>query len=167
MTRTLKKIFLLSLLLYLASTLYTRFKDCDFRDFSRKVLYSLPLDAFPLNFLEAKDTISIQIGVLSTSEVAELFKTNPDQFPHCYEGTTLKVANASSKDYIVLRFKNLDAPHWGNIKCYCSCFPHPTVQYISLPWQMKSYYNIVLPYPECLEQDSTKHSTVSVRWKHF
>lgn len=167
MTRVLRSLCLFSLLLYLISSAYIRFKDCGFTDFPSKALYSLPWDVFPLNYLEGKDKVLIQIGVLSTSEVAELFKTNPDQFPNCYARTTLKVDSVPAKDYVVLRFKNIGMPHWGNIKCYFSCFPYPIVQYISLPSQMTSYYNILLPYPQCLGKDSNKSSSVSVRWKHF
>ncbi len=167
MTRVLRNICLLSLLLYLVSTGYTRFKDCHFPDCASKIVYSLPLDAFPLHYLEGKDRVLVQIGMLSKSEVIELFKTNPDQFPNCYVGTTLKVANLPVKDYVVLRFKNTAMWHSGSIKCYFSSFPHPIVHYISLPSQMTNYYNIVLPYPEYVEQDSSKPSSISVRWKHF
>ena len=171
MTRVLKNIFVCFLALYLISTGYTRFKNYGRFSLSLTMIYLLPFDAFPLKYLrmEGKERVFMQIGVLSKASIVELLETNADQFPNCYEGTTLKPPSFElDKDYVVLRFKNnYCSSYWGNIKCYFSCFPHATAERIALPSQMPTYYNFILPYPEFLEKNSQDPCAITLRWKNF
>jgi hypothetical protein len=172
MTRFLRNAFIFSLFFYLVSTACTRLQDFGgYLSLFYKQIYSIPFDAFPLKYLqiEGKERISIQIGTLSASEIAELLKTNPDQFPNCHEGITLKPIHSltSKRDYVVLRFKDHSGAHWGDIKCYFSCFPYPLVQFVSLPYQMTAYYNVILPYSEFLEKNPQNPCAITLRWKNF
>jgi hypothetical protein len=171
MTRFLRNAFIFSLLFYLLSTACTRLQDFHgYLSLFNKITYSVPFDAFPLKYLhiDGKDWVSTQIGVLSSGEVAELLKTNPDQFQNCYEETALKptYSPTSKRDYVVLRFKNSSSDQWGGIKCYFPCFPYPIVQFISLPFRMTAYYNVILPYPEFLEKSPPNPCSITVRWNN-
>ena len=170
MNRIYRKIFLYSLYIYLGSTFYTRIKDCAFDDFPANILYALPWDAFPLKVMgDGRSSVSIQTGILSKSEVEDLLKTNSDTFPHVHEGMTLKHIDIpkSEREFIVLRFKNRDYPSRGAVKCYYSYFPYSISQQLYFPWDKTHYCNVILPYPQFLEQDSSPPPEVSVRWKNF
>lgn len=168
MNRIYRKIFVYSLFIYLGSTMYTRISDCDY-SFPGNVLYALPLDAFPLKYIEGTRSVSTQLGVLSSLEVATLLKTNPDTFPNVYEGMTLKQIEMpeSDRDYVVLRFKNIDYSRSGNIKCYYSYFPYSIMLFLNLPWEKKNYSNVIFPYSQSLEKDSKNSPEVSIRWRNF
>jgi hypothetical protein len=169
MNRIHRKILLYSLLFYLGSTIYVRFGDYCFCDGITRTLFALPWDVFPLNYLEGKQSISTQIGALSSSEVAKLLETNPDEFPNMYNGLRLTKDNLSnaSKEYLVLRFKNTHSRHYFDIKCYFSNFPYSTELVTSLSSLTDSYYNIILPYPEFLEENPQEPCEVFLRWKRF
>lgn len=168
MNRIYRKIFLYSLYLYLGSTLYTRIEDSHF-SLPEKILYSMPLDAFPLKYLERQDFVSSQIGVLSKSEVVDLLKTTPDSFPHIYEGTTLKQIKTteSTRDYVVLRFKNTEHNHHGKVKLYYSFFPYSIVHRFYFPWAKPDYCNVILPYPHFLEPESHNPSKLTSKVINF
>jgi hypothetical protein len=152
----------------LLSTAYTRIRDSGWHGFLlNTIVYSLPLDAFPLKYLglEGKGRVSIQMGALSSAEVAELLRTNPDQFPNCYEGKIFENRNEKA-DYVVIRYKNAYyLSKWGDIKYYYSCFSCPITQFISMPGRMNEYYNVILPYPTFLEENSDKSCTFTMKWK--
>lgn len=169
MTRFLKYLLVISFFLYLFSTAYVRYKDRTRYLFSAQIIYHLPADAFPMKYLEGKDEISIQMGVLSTEEVANLFKENPDTFPHCYDTMTIvpKDRPVSQRDYVVIRFKDNRSVNWGEIKCYFSGFPYSLVEFFSGGCRKKCYYNVVIPYPEVLEKNTEDPIKISLRWKNF
>ncbi len=168
-TRILRNIFLFSLPLYLISTFYTRLLDGNSYDPFLRIIYSMPCDAFPLKCAEHKDQVLMQMGILSTAEVAELFKFNPDTFPHVYTGMCLQNIEEppTARDYVVLRFKNTDNSVWGDFKWYFSCFHYPITHYISAPFRMPTYYNIIIPYPKVTDKDSTLPCETCVRWRNF
>jgi hypothetical protein len=144
--------------------MYTRYENCPFNssDIAGKLLYSLPIDAFPLKYLEGKRDILIQIRYLSFSEVAAFLKTNPEDF-----AGELGKKPTFSKEYAVLRFKNPQDAKWGEIKCYFSCFSHPIVMPISLPGRMKQYYDIIFPLPEFFLTNIQEPCDITLRWKNY
>ena len=169
MNRVYKKVFWYSFWLYLGSTMYTRVQDSRFfDDLVLNILEGLPLDAFPLQYLGWRMFISTQIGVLSESEVLNLLRTNPDTVPYLQDGTILKHIDVpiSDRDYVVLRFKN-DSRYSGDVKIYCSCFPYAITEFAYLSYGNNVYSNIVLPYPQFLEQDLAHSSKVYWRWKNY
>ncbi len=169
MARFLKYLFIISFFFYLLSTAYVRHRDRTRYLFSAKILYHFPADAFPMKYLEGKDAVSLQMGILSTEEVANLFKDNPDTFPHCYETMTIvpKDVPASQRDYVVIRFENCGRANWGEIKCYFSGFPYSIMESFFGSCTPESYYNVVIPYPEVLEKNPEDPLKVSLGWKNF
>lgn len=164
-----KKVLFCALFFYLGSTAYTRVRDCDFSGFLEKSLYALPIDAFPLKYMSTLFLVSTQIGVLSSSEVSELFKDNPDEFSHMNKGLKLNSLDFSGKDedYLVLRFKNSNAASSGLLSLYLPCLQSGISNFIYLPGGMNDYVNIVLPYSPSLEKDLNDSSEVFARWKCF
>jgi hypothetical protein len=164
MNRICKRIFIYSLMIYLISTAFVRTKEAGGGIFGNSLFNLLPLDAYPLKYIEGTDSISYQVGVLSNLEVIELLKTNPDVFPGVYEGMTFDGVKTSqkNKDYVVLRFKGSYC--WGGIKCYFSCFCYPILQKITLK-SPESYYNVIFPYPEC--HDDLRSCDISLKWGYF
>lgn len=164
-TRIWKKVFLYSLLVYMLSTFYTRFVEFDYLRFSiLKIINSLPLDFI---YVESQDSIDTQIGVLSSLEIAELLKTNPQQFSGCYDGSkhTFSPGTALKDKYVVIRFKNFDRTSWGVIKCYFSNLTYPISSFVFIP-RTSAYYNIVFPYPANIEKYSEDSETIYLRWKN-
>ena len=163
-----KRIFILSLLLYIGSTMYTRLSDSDFT-FPGNVLYSLPLDAFPLNYWDGSDLISTQIGVLSTTEVEGFLETNPENFPGMEEGLVIDGIGNSKQDqnYLLLRFKNKYHTSWGDIKVYYPYLSKSVKQFIYMSGGMKEYLNILLPYSPYLEKDLKQPQKIEARLENF
>ena len=142
------------------------FDDFKEYDLVTRILYSFPWNA--LN-MEKKDSISTQIGVLSSSEIVTLLKTNPDTFPHMQEGMNLSEKNIINPQggHLVLRFKAKYYSSYFDIKYYLSCFPYSINLDMSLVNPTKNYYNIILPYPRFLEQNPKEPCAVFLRWKRF
>ena|SRR3990167_4846739 len=91
--------------------------------------YELPLDTFPLKYTEGKRDLTIQLGVLSTSEVGSLLKVNPNTA------------------HVVFRAKNGEIPMRRDIKGYCSFFFNWIMQFTDLIGRKNSHSNVVLSYP--------------------
>ncbi len=162
-----RKIFVFSVFLYMGSTMYTRIKNVGFDDPAWSLLYSLPLDAFPLKYIDGTRNISTQIGVLSTAEVMQLLEANLKDFPNMQEGLDIEHIDSlkSNQDYLVLRFQNNSRTAWGDLKVYFSFFPYATVLEIFAPYSEEKYYNAIIPYPQFLEGESRSSPQVFTRWE--
>lgn len=155
MNKLLKRLFVFSLIFYLGSTIYTRFVDSAYSDSFSKLIFALAPE-----FMEGRDSVDTQICTLSTSEVAQLLKTNPDYCPESSE-------ECSSKEYVVIRLKNEDITVFGAIKCYFSCFPFPLVSDLLLPGKMDVYSNLIYPFPALTKDEAVKKCDISLRWKNI
>lgn len=155
MNKFLKRLFVFSLISYFSVTIYTRFVDSAYSDFSLRVIFSLPFD-----YMEGRGNVDVQICRLSKSEVAQLLRTNPDRCPKSSKGTP-------SQDYVVIRLKNEGVTVFGHIKCYFSCFPFPLVSYVRLPGMADNYLNLIYPFPTVEKENSLKTCDISVRWKNI
>jgi hypothetical protein len=171
MTRLFKWVFVVSVLSYYVSVIYIRYEEgSPLQRSGWREIYALPWDAWPFNYgaNDGRDHVLIQIGVLSSTEVADLFRRNAEQFPHTYEGTKYKLGGLSEdgREYVVLRLKNQNSSCKGDIKCYFSCFPYSVTERVSLQSGMEENYNIILPYPEFLAPKDDP-CRVSARWGFF
>jgi hypothetical protein len=170
MSSAYRKIFLFSLFFYLVTTAFVRFEDF-YRDSPMaRILSALPWDAFPLNYLEGRNSISTEIGVLSSAEVARLLETSYSHSPYMHSGmsVTKNDFSHSHKEYLVLRLQgNRSAAYTFDIKYYFSCFPYSVSLQTALPYAMDPYCYIIIPYPSFLEENSKEPCNVFLRWKRF
>lgn len=169
MNRFFKSIFIFSLLLYLGSSFYVRMNNSIFFSWGLVLLDSFPVDAFPLKYVGKKNLLCTQIGVLSSSEVKELLRANPEEFPHMDQGLLLKETQVPKKDrdYAVLRFKNRQFSKMGGMKVYLPYFSYADAQFIDLPCYMEEYFNFIIPYSESLEGKREKSPLLFGRWKNL
>ncbi len=163
-----KKICLISFFFYLLSTFYVRFDEYKRYIITWRLTCSLPLDEYPLSIFEQKDNLSTQVGVLSSCEVAELLKTNPETFPGMYPGLKLTKKNISpaKKEHLVVRLKTFGDRCTFTLKCYFSCFPYATELDTYLTRE-DYYYNIIMPYPAFLEKDPQDPCDVTLKIAAF
>ncbi len=154
MNQYLKRLFIFSLIFYFCVTMYTRFVDSAYSDFWSRLFFSPPLD-----FLEGKDNVDVQVCTLSASQVAQFLRTNPD---HC----TRSSEDCFSQDYVVIRLKH-DTTVFGDIKCYFSCFPFPLVSHVYLSGAAENYLNLIYPFPAVTENEDSKKCDILMRWNNY
>jgi len=151
MNRLYRRIFVGSLFFYIMVITFIRYIDCpEFTDPSLITLYSLPLE-----FMSGQESVKLQTCVLSASQVAEYLRNNPEDCSNF-------VQDGNQPEYVVIKYQG--RRHFGDLKVYFSCFPHPIIIHISLVNSMGTPCNLILPLPFHSEKEPCK---VSIRWKNF
>ena len=67
---------------------------------------------------------------------------------------------------LILRFKNTTGTVWGGLKVYFSSFIHSISLELFSPYSNANFYNIILPYPQFLEEESGASPEVFTRWEN-
>ncbi len=170
MNRLYRRIAFFALFFYLGSTSYIRFDEFDkVGDIFMRSFYSLPWDAFPLRYIaENEESISTQMGILSSRELVQLLETNPELFPHMHNGITLNSSDIkkSQGDHLVIRFKYRGNCYF-DIKYYIPCFPYSINLNDLHLLNSGIYHTIIMPNPIFLKKQCEKPEDISMRWKFF
>ena len=114
-------------------------------------------------FLREKQ-VKTEIGILSSPEVAKLLETNPESFP-CFQEEGISNSN-HEQEYLVVRCRRQGFSRYGFIKCYYSCFPYPFGYNIEMTKEFEPY-NIIIPYPDFLHENSNHPCKTTLRWKNL
>lgn len=170
MNKILKRTYWYSFTSYFLVMVITRYVNFPELDSFTRALYATPFweywDEYIAGHMRYFQT---QVCYLSSREVADLLKENPQDNNNQYE------ANAPEKEYIAIRLQSNAGRTYGTLKCYFSNFPYPIAFNVSVPFSsiVEPYvsegpgYRNFLILPQPANANPKKIDQIFLRWKNL